>query len=206
MYILKQQFKYIHMPQIISPYTYNSENALDLFHLFVDELESKIIEGYLRVGSFRLWIRYNDYSEVGNDEHKSLEQNVGYAWQGEVPTIGSFTIEAILRRGYLPQLKFQHGRYPDEKFYFKFNNAIFNEEPLLCFKKWMEIVVNGMPCVQQIAEFDHFLQTQKEARHLKKNMEFLRRSLNKSQPHSLLNSIVSNEHLKHEILKNGSRH
>jgi hypothetical protein len=62
-----------------------------------------------------------------------------------------------------------------------------------------------MPCVQQIAEFNDFLQTEKVARKLKKQIEFLRRSLNKSQPHSILNRIISDEYLKHEILKNGSR-
>ena len=195
------------MSQIISPYTYKSENALELFHLFVNELESKIIDGYLNVGSVRLRIEYNDYDETGNDEHKGFEKNVGYLYLcvGEVPTFGSFTIEAVIRRGFLPELEIEHSRSPDEPFCFKFNNAIFNEKPLLCFQKWMEIVVKGIPCVQQIAEFNDFLQTEKVARKLKKQIEFLRHSLNKSQPHSILNRIISDEYLKHEILKNGSR-
>jgi hypothetical protein len=70
----------------------------------------------------------------------------------------------------------------------------------------MEIVVKGMPCVQQIAEFNNFLETEKEARRLKKKTEFLRLSLNKSRPHSLLNSIVSDEYLKSELIKNGTKH
>jgi hypothetical protein len=31
---------------------YSGENALLLYHLFVNELDSKIVDGYLNIGSF----------------------------------------------------------------------------------------------------------------------------------------------------------
>ncbi len=40
------------MASIFEKYRYTSENALNLYHLFVNELESKIIDGHLKVGNF----------------------------------------------------------------------------------------------------------------------------------------------------------
>jgi len=60
------------MPQIISPYTYTSENAIHLFHLFVNELESKIIDGNLNVGNLLFPINYNNYREGSNIFYKEV--------------------------------------------------------------------------------------------------------------------------------------
>jgi hypothetical protein len=54
-YILK-----ILMTNLIGDYAYSGENALDLYHLFVNELDSKIVDGYLNIGSFLLRIRDNE--------------------------------------------------------------------------------------------------------------------------------------------------
>ncbi len=148
--------------------TYKSENDLDLYHLFVDEFESKIIDGHLNVGTFRLRIRYNNYHEIGDDKHKCIRKEVGYLCQGDVPRIGSFRIQAVIRRGYLPQLQINHGQSPGGIFCFPFNDVIFKEEPLLCFNKWMEIAVNRMPTLDPYAEYDRFIHIKKQTRHFKK--------------------------------------
>jgi hypothetical protein len=53
--------------------------------------------------------------------------------------------------------------------------SLYNKKPILCFNKWMEIVVNDIPRVQQVAEFDAFIQIRKDAIDLKYKLEFLRR-------------------------------
>ncbi len=54
------------------------------------------------------------------------------------------------------------------------------------------------------AEFDNFLQNRKEARELKYKLEFLRRSSDKRPSHSVLDRILSSDHLTSEIYKNGT--
>jgi hypothetical protein len=46
----------------------------------------------------------------------------------------------------------------DKLFGFPLNNVIVLQEPISCFREWMEIVVNGMSLVNQVAEFDSFIQ------------------------------------------------
>ena len=48
------------MTNLIGDFAYFGENALDLYHLFVNELDSKIVDGYLNIGSFHLRILEND--------------------------------------------------------------------------------------------------------------------------------------------------
>jgi len=76
----------------------------------------------------------------------------------------------------------------------------------LCFNRWMDIAVNGMPTLDQVAEFDRFIKSIKEPRDFKRKINFLRLSLNKSRQHSLLNSIISDENLKGEIVQNAYKH
>jgi hypothetical protein len=187
---------------LFQKYRYTSENAIHLFHLFVNELESKIIDGYLNVGSVRFPINYNNYREGTNIFYKE----VGYRCQHNAWRMARLHIELINFEGDIPYLLINNMHWSDGQFCFPFDSVIFEEQPLLCFNTYMKIAVSDMPCVQQIAEFNNFLETEKEARRLKKKTEFLRHSLNKSLPHSLLNSIVSDEYLKSELIKNGTKH
>ena len=193
------------MANIFTNYRYTSENAIDLFHLIVNELESKIIGCHMKIGNFRFPINFNDYHDTGNDKLKHLEKEIGYRCQHNEQRIARLSIEAILNEGDLPYLQINNINWSQQYFCFPFDKVIFKEQPLLCFNKWLEIAVNDMPLIQQEAEFDNFLQNQKEARDLKDRIEFLRRSLDKRPSHSGLGSILSNDHLRKEIYENGSR-
>ncbi len=67
-YILK-----IPMTNIVRDHAYSGENALHLYHLFVNELESKIVDGYLNIGRFRLRIRENDDNNRGDSDYQILQ-------------------------------------------------------------------------------------------------------------------------------------
>ena len=122
-------------------------------------------------------------------------------------TKNDFNIRINFEEGKPPTLQITHLlTIPHELFRFPLNNVIVKEQPISCFNKWIEIAVNGMPTHDKVAEFDRFINIKKEARNFKKKINFLRLSLDKSRPHSLLNSIISDENLKDEIFKNGSRH
>ena len=190
------------MAGIFQKYRYTSENAIHLFHLFVNELDSNIIGENLKIGNFLFPINYNNYRERGNIFYKE----VGYRCQHNAWRMARLHIELINFEGDIPYLLINNMHWSDGHFCFPFDNVIFEEQPLLCFNTYMKIAVNDMPLVQQEAEFNNFLQNQEEARRLIKKTEFLRLSLNKSRPHSLLNSIVSDEYLKSELIKNGTKH
>ena len=198
------------MTNLIGDYAYSGENALDLYHLFVNELDSKIVDGYLNIGSFHLRIRDHDNEKRRDYDYQMLGKFVSYFCQGcetKRDQFHQFIIKISKWEPKEAKLEIYHFvPSQHDRFDFPLNNIIVKEQPIWCFNKWIEIAVNGMPTLDQVAEFDSFINIQKEHRNFKKKINFLRLSLNKSRQHSLLNSIVSNEHLKHEILKNGSRH
>jgi len=186
-------------------YRYTSENAIDLFHLFVNELDSNIIGENLKIGNFRFLINYNNYRERGNDELKIFYKEVGYRCQHNALRMARLKIEANIFKGELPYLIINNIHWSDGHFCFPFDNVIFKEQPLLCFNTYMKIAVNDMPLVQQEAEFDNFLQNQKEARDLKYKIEYLWRSSDRRPSRSELKRILYNDHLRKEIYENGSR-
>ena len=153
---------------LFQKYRYTSENAIHLFHLFVNELNSNIIDGYLNVGSVRFPINYNNYREGTNIFYKE----VGYRCQHNAWRMARLHIELINFEGDIPYLLINNMHWSDGHFCFPFDNVIFEEQPLLCFNTYMKIAVNDMPLVQQEAEFNNFLQNQKEARRLKKKQSF----------------------------------
>jgi hypothetical protein len=185
-------------------YEYFGENALNLFHLFVNELDSKIIDGYLNLGGLRLEITTNQYIDEGDDRYKVLEKRVHY--NDNIKQFSSFKIKIEMMQGRLPMLKIDHFRNRRYGLFgFPLNNPFLKKEPIICFRKWMEIVVNGRHTTIQVNEFDNFLENQKEARELKYKMEYLRRSSERRPSHSKLNSIISDEGLRSEIFKNGTQ-
>ena len=197
------------MTDPVRHYAYDGENALHLYHLFVNELDSKIVNGFLNIGSFHLRIKNNENIEKGDDEYRELERFVHYYYNDDIRQYERFYILIQIFQGDSPHfnLKIDHFTTRGYRlFSFPLNNVIVKEQPISCFNKWIEIAVNGMPTLDQVAEFDRFIEIEKEHRDFKKKINFLLLSLNKSRPHSLLNGIISNEHLKDEIFKNGSRH
>ena len=197
------------MTDPVRHYAYSGENALHLYHLFVNELDSKIVNGFLNIGSFHLRIKNNENIEKGDDEYRELGRFVHYYYNDDIRQYERFYILIQIFQGDSPHfnLKIDHFTTRGYRlFSFPLNNVIVKEQPISCFNKWMEIAVNGMPTLDQVAEFDRFIEIEKEHRDFKKKINFLQLSLNKSRPHSLLNGIISNEHLKDEIFKNGSRH
>ncbi len=52
------------------------QNALHLYHLFVNELDSKILDGYLNIGSFHLRIRDIDNDNRGDYDYQILDKFV----------------------------------------------------------------------------------------------------------------------------------
>ena len=154
------------MTNIWEKYRYTGENAVDLFHLIVNELDSKIIDEHLKIGNLLFPINFNDYDDDGDDRLKHLQKEVGYRCQHNMRRIARLSIEAIINEGDLPYLQINNINWSQEYFCFPFDKVIFKEQPLLCFNTWLEIAVNEMPLKQQEAEFDNFLQNQKEAREL----------------------------------------
>ena len=131
---------------------YSGQNALDLYHLFVNELDSKIVDGYLNLGSFRLRIRENEKNKFGDDVYKILEKNVSYLCQGYMTRFAYFKIRIDILQGDSPFLKIDHVTHiRNGLFHFPLNNIIVKEQPISCFNKWIEIAVNGMPTLDQVA-------------------------------------------------------
>ena len=195
------------MTNLIGDFAYSGENALDLYHLFVNELDSKIVDGYLNIGSFHLRILENDNKNTVNSDFQILKKTVIYVLQKDISNIYEVIIRYEKCVGKKPILKLYHFIEPKyDIFHFPLNNVIVKEQPILCFNRWMEIAVNGMPTLNQVAEFDRFLKSIKEPRNFKRKINFLRLSLNKSRQHSLLNSIISDENLKSEIVQNAYKH
>jgi hypothetical protein len=194
----------------IEDYAYCSENALDLYHLFVNELNSKISNSFLKVGNIKLNILNNKDVDHGDHDYQTLETCVSYECKYLKPEQRSKNAHFIIRfdidKGKTPILRIYHLLFvDDDTFGFPLNDVIVSEEPIICFLKWMEIVVNGMPTTHQVHEFNTFLQIKKEARDLKFKIEFLRRSKERRPSSSELDSILYNDHLISEIYKNGSR-
>ena len=188
---------------------YSGENALLLYHLFVNELDSKIVDGYLNIGSFHLRIKNNENIEKGDDEYRELERFVHYYYNDNIRQFERFYIMIQIFQGDSPRLNLKIDHFTTRGyslFSFPLNNVIVKEQPISCFNKWMEIAVNGMPTLDQVAEFDRFIKSIKEPRDFKRKINFLRLSLNKSRRHSLLNSIISDENLKGEIVQNAYKH
>ena len=135
-----------------------AKNALDLYHLFVNELDSKIVDGYLNIGSFHLQIRDNENNQFGDHRDKLLERIVSYRCQDYITRFADFKISIHIEEGGKPILKIDHKiLISDGLFHFPLNNVIVKEQPILCFNKWIEIAVNGMPTLDQVAEFDTFI-------------------------------------------------
>ena len=193
------------MTNIWEKYRYTGENAADLFHKIVNELDSKIIDEHLKIGNLLFPINFNDYDDDGDDRLKLLQKEVGYRCQHNAQRMARLDIEAVINEGDLPYLEISNSHWSDGYFCFPFDNVIFKEQPLLCFNKWLEIAVDDMPLGELEAEFDTFIQNKIQARKLKYQIEFLRRSLDKRPSHSALNRILSNDHLRKEIYENGSR-
>ena len=84
---------------------YSGENALLLYHLFVNELDSKIVDGYLNIGSFHLRIRDNEKNEFGGYGDKILERIVSYRCQDYITRFADFKISIHIEEGKKPILK-----------------------------------------------------------------------------------------------------
>jgi len=186
-------------------YAYDGENAWQLYHLFVNELDSKIENNYLKINDMSFLVRCDENIEVTN---KRYSKNVSYFCDESRQSLATFFIKIQYVNGKQPPvLEVEHFVLRmNGFFYFPLNDVNVQLEPALCFVKWMEIAVDGMNFRHHFAEFNKFIHIKNKARSLKKKIEFLKISLEKSQPHSLFNSIVSDEYLKGKLIKNGSRH
>ena len=193
------------MTNIWEKYRYTGENAVDLFHLIVNELDSKIIDEHLKIGDLLFPINYDEYDDDGDDRLKLLQKEVGYHCQHNAQRMARLDIEAVINEGDLPYLEISNSHWSEGHFSFPFDNVIFKEQPLLCFNKWLEIAVDDMPLRELETEFDTFIQNKIQARNLNYKIELLKRYLDKRPSHSGLGSILSNDHLRKEIYENGSR-
>ena len=70
------------MTHLFRDYAYSGENALHFYHLFVNELDPKIVDGYLNIGSFHLRIRDHDNDNRGDYDYQILDIFVSYFCQG----------------------------------------------------------------------------------------------------------------------------
>jgi hypothetical protein len=189
------------------PNTYYGEDALNLYHFYVNELNSKIIDDeYLKVGKFTLLIEDSENENRGEHDWQILQTYVSYRRPGYGRTFAQFSIKFERWGRETPLIEIGHFRSPkDAALYFPLNDVIVKEDPTLCFNKWMGIVVDeGDTRVQQQAKFDKVLQFKENARGLKDKIEFLMRCSNKRPSHSIWNSIISDENLRNEIFQNGT--
>jgi len=192
------------MTDPVRHYAYSGENALHLYHLFVNELDSKIVDGYLNIGSFLLRIRDNEKNEFGGYGDKILERIVSYRCQDYITRFADFKISIHIEEGKKPILKIDHNiLISDGLFHFPLNNVIVKEQPILCFNKWIEIAVNGMPTLDQVAEFDRFIKIIKEPRDFKFKLDYLQRSAARRQQYTYMKNIESDPYLSRIIRENG---
>ena len=80
------------MTDPVRHYAYSGENALHLYHLFVNELDSKIVNGFLNIGSFHLRIKNNENIEKGDDEYRELGRFVHYYYNDDIRQYERFYI------------------------------------------------------------------------------------------------------------------
>ena len=192
------------MTDPVRHYAYDGENALHLYHLFVNELDSKIVNGFLNIGSFHLRIKNNENIEKGDDEYRELERFVHYYYNDNIRQFERFYIVIQIFQGDLPHLKIDHFTTRGYSlFRFPLNNVIVKEQPILCFNRWMDIAVNGMPTLDQVAEFDTFIKIIKEPRDFKFKLDYLQRSAARRQQYTYMKNIESDPYLSRIIRENG---
>ena len=106
------------MTNLIGDYAYSGENALDLYHLFVNELDSKIVDGYLNIGSFHLRILENDNKNTVNCDFQILKKTVIYVLQKDISNIYEVIIRYEKCVGKKPILKLYHFIEPKYDIFF----------------------------------------------------------------------------------------
>ena len=169
-------------------------------------MNSKIIDESLNLCGQSFPITFNSYKEEGFENNKVIEKGVDY-WDGNKGGYGKhFFIGCTIKKGSSHYLQIIHSVGIKYSFCFPLKIFMVKKQPLLCFNKWMEIAINDRPLVEQEAEFDNFLERQKEAFELKFKMEYLRRSSDRRPSSSESKSIISDEYLRSEIYQNGTRH
>jgi hypothetical protein len=141
-------------------YAYYGHKAQSLYDDFVKELNAKIINGYLHVGSLQLLIKENYNNDSVSGSTQIFEKNVRYLCQGFCNMFSSLKIKMEINMGRNPKLKIMHfAPRNGGLFDFPLNDSIVQQAPILFFNKWIEVVTNGRPYENQAAEFDHYLKT-----------------------------------------------
>ena len=83
-------------------YAYSGENALNLFHLFVNELNSKISDGFLKVGNIPLQI----------ENSSRIKYKIEYLWRSAEKRPSRDELKRILSNDHLRKEIYENGSRP----------------------------------------------------------------------------------------------